>query len=61
MIYFTSHLKNTSNAQSRRCEPLQNVLLIPPIIWRNCAFSSARALPLDAIYIVEKTGKELRG
>ncbi|HSQ83676.1 MAG TPA: hypothetical protein VLM43_03030, partial [Desulfobacterales bacterium] len=24
----TSHLKNTSNAQLQRCEPLQNVLLI---------------------------------
>ena len=45
----TSHLKNTSIAQLRCCEPLQNAYI--PLVC--CAFSSARALSLNVICIFE--------
>jgi len=44
-----SHLKNTSNAQLRCCEPLQNA----HILHVCSAFSSARALSLNVICIFE--------
>ena len=50
----TSHLKNTSNAQLRCYEPLQNA----HILHVCCAFSSARALSLNVICIFEMACSE---